>query len=53
MKDSDIKALIERCEDFSAHWEGGIDMKFATAIRVGMRILIREIKRIYLGEERE
>jgi len=52
MKESEINALIERCEDYAEHWTNGLDLKFSTAVRLGMRLLIREIKRIYQGEEK-
>ena len=51
MTKNEYEVLIGRLTDYAEHWVGGEDLKFATAVRVGMRLLIREIRRVYEAPE--
>ena len=51
MTSDEYDLLITRMNDYAEHWGGGADLKFATAVRTGMRLLIREIRRVYEGSE--
>ena len=52
MTKGEYELLIERMTDYAEHWENGQDLKFSTAVKTGMRLMIREVKRIYETEDR-
>lgn len=51
MTKNEYEMLLTRLNDMCEHWQPGIDLKFSTGVKTGMRMVIREIRRIYEGEE--